>query len=302
MTLQQLIYFCEVARLLSFRRASDELLISQSTISIAISNLETELGVPLFKREKRSITLTKYGRLYYEKVEPLLASLTAVNVKMKRLASETEGDISIAYNPPWSYGFVPQLARDFLRRKENQKIIFQFKQLNSPKIVEGLNEGVYDVGFCTTEEEMPNLALFPLFKRDMAVIVPEDHPLADRDSINFQEIAPYPFILYDDESGLKGPVENLLHNAGIEPEVAYFAPDEEAIFSLVSAGFGVACVAVTDEMKTLRVKTLKINGLHAQCKLYMAYNVNRYQPPAAVRFVNYVKQCSKLGLIRDSTR
>ena len=68
MTLQQLTYFCAVARLLSFRRASEELLISQSTISISISNLETELGVPLFKREKRSIALTKYGRLYYEDV------------------------------------------------------------------------------------------------------------------------------------------------------------------------------------------------------------------------------------------
>ena len=51
MTLQQLTYFCVVARLLNFRKASEELLISQSTISISISNLETELGVPLFKRE-----------------------------------------------------------------------------------------------------------------------------------------------------------------------------------------------------------------------------------------------------------
>ena len=87
MTLQQLTYFCVVARLLNFRKASEELLISQSTISISISNLETELGVPLFKREKRSISLTKYGRLYYEQITPLLDSLTTINIKMKRLAS-----------------------------------------------------------------------------------------------------------------------------------------------------------------------------------------------------------------------
>ncbi|MDO4559389.1 MAG: LysR substrate-binding domain-containing protein [bacterium] len=302
MTLQQLTYFCAVARLLNFRKASDELLISQSTISISISNLETELGVPLFKREKRSISLTKYGRLYYEQITPMLESLTAINIKMKRLASETEGDINVAYNPPWSYGFVPRLARDFLRKKENEKIVFNFKQLNSPKIIAGLKEGFFDIGFCTTEKELPNLALFPLFKQEMAVIVPSGHPLAKRGSICLHEIGHYPYILYDEESGLRKLVENLLKSAAVEPRVVYEAPDEEAIFSLVSAGFGVAIVAVTDALKKLSVSTLKVEDMHAYCTLYMAHNVNRYLPPAAIRFVNHIKLCSKLGLIAEFNR
>lgn len=302
MTLQQLTYFCAVARLLSFRRASEELLISQSTISISISNLETELGVPLFKREKRSIALTKYGRLYYEQITPMLESLTAINIKMKRLASETEGDINVAYNPPWSYGFVPRLARDFLCRKENEKIVFNFKQLNSPKIIDGLKDGLFDIGFCTTEKELPDLALFPLFKQEMAVIVPADHALAERESICLQDIAPYPYILYDEESGLRRLVEKILKGAGVSPKVAYEAPDEEAIFSLVSAGFGVAFVAVTDALKKLSVRTLRIDGVHANCTLYMAHNVNRYLPPAAIRFMNHIKLCSKQGLIAEFKR
>ena len=302
MTLQQLTYFCVVARLLNFRKASEELLISQSTISISISNLETELGVPLFKREKRSISLTKYGRLYYEQITPLLDSLTTINIKMKRLASETEGDINIAYNPPWSYGFVPRLAREFLRRKENEKIIFNFKQLNSPQEIAGLKEGLFDVGFCTTEKEIPDLSLFPLFCQEMAVIVPADHPLAERESICLREIEPYPYILYEDDSGLRRLVEHLLQSVDVVPRVAYEAPDEEAIFSLVSAGFGVAFVAVTDALKKLSVRTLRVEDFDAHCTLYMAYNANRYLPPAAVRFVNYIKLCSKQGLIAGFKR
>jgi DNA-binding transcriptional LysR family regulator len=297
MTLQQLTYFCAVARLLNLRKTSKELHVSQSTISVAISNLEKELGIPLFKRENRSVFLTKYGQLYYEQITPLLESLASINIRMKRLASETEGDINIGYNPPWCYGFVPRLARGFLSKKENGKIVFNFKQLNSPKIIKGLKEGTFDVGFCTTEKEEEGLVLYPMFKQDMAVIVPNGHPLAEREQVDLQTIKPYPFILYDEESGLHALVKQMLKKADVEPRVAHEAPDEEAIFSLVSSGFGIALVAVTDALKKLDVRALRVSNFPVFCTLYMSYNAARYMPPAAVRFVNYVKYCSKHGLI-----
>ena len=136
----------------------------------------------------------------------------------------------------------------------------------------------------------------------MAVIVPADHPLAERESICLREIEPYPYILYEDDSGLRRLVEHLLQSVDVVPRVAYEAPDEEAIFSLVSAGFGVAFVAVTDALKKLSVRTLRVEDFDAHCTLYMAYNANRYLPPAAVRFVNYIKLCSKQGLIAGFKR
>ncbi|MDO4548193.1 MAG: LysR family transcriptional regulator [Clostridia bacterium] len=299
MTLQQLKYFCVVAQLLSVRKASEELHISQSTISISIANLETELGLPLFKRENRSVALTKYGSLYYEKIMPLLDSLSEINVKMKRLASETEGDVNIGYNPPWCYGFVPRLAREFLRRKENEKIIFSFKQMNSPRIIEGLKDGRFDVGFCTTEREVPDIFFFPLFRQEMAVIVPSGHPLAARGSVNLRDISPYPYILYEGDSGLCRLVKQMLKNADVEPKIAYEAPNEEAIFSLVSSGFGIALVAITDALKKLDVRALKVENFDAFCTLYMAYNTARYLPPAAIRFANYIKQCARQGILNE---
>lgn len=302
MTLQQLTYFCLVARLLNFRKASEALHISQSTISIAVSNLESELGVPLFMREKKHITLTKYGTLYYQQITPILESLTSINIKMKQLASETEGEISISYNPPWTYGLVPELARRFLFRKENEKIKFKFTQLNSPRIIDGLKEGLFDVGFCTTETDIPDIALFPIFTQEMAVIVPNGHPLSQHNSINLSQIGNYPFILYDSESGLRKLVLHFLECSGTVPRTVYEAPNEEAIFALVSAGFGISFVAITDALKKLEVKMIKVDNFPTFCTLYMAYNTARYLPPAAVRFVKYIKQSCRDGIITELRR
>ena len=87
MTLNQLIYFQAVARRQHFRIAASELNISQPSLSRSIANLEEELGIILFERHGRTVSLTKYGRIFLEHTERILSEVTLAEKQMKRLSS-----------------------------------------------------------------------------------------------------------------------------------------------------------------------------------------------------------------------
>ena len=88
MTLQQLVYFCTIVEYQSISRAADYLHIAQPSLSIAIKKLEDELGLSLFHRINKHITITEEGRLFYKDIAPLLTQLDAIKKKMTELKQE----------------------------------------------------------------------------------------------------------------------------------------------------------------------------------------------------------------------
>ena len=95
MTLNQLTYFQTVARCQHFRLAASELNISQPSLSRSIANLEEELGLLLFERQGRTISLTKYGRIFLEHADRILSEVSLAEKQMKRL-SGSAGHVDIA--------------------------------------------------------------------------------------------------------------------------------------------------------------------------------------------------------------
>ena len=79
MTLNQLTYFQKIAELEHFSRAAEELNISQPSLSRSIDTLEQELGLPPFEKQGRNVALTKYGRIFLEHTERILAEVANVN-------------------------------------------------------------------------------------------------------------------------------------------------------------------------------------------------------------------------------
>ena len=106
MTLNQLQYFYEAAKTQHFNRAADNLSISQPSLSRAIAALENEMGVILFERMGRNVSLTKAGQVFYEHAEKILEDISVAERKMHQLAV-SGGEIYIAYVFPLSTHFIP---------------------------------------------------------------------------------------------------------------------------------------------------------------------------------------------------
>lgn len=293
MTLLQLTYFCTAARDLNFNQAARELYVAQPTLSKSIASLEKELGFYLFERKGKHVELTKYGKMYYKQIQEALDIIEKTTASVKQMAQENSGHIDIAYNPPFAQGFVPDYVSQFLAQEKEHLVTVQFNQAPSSKIVDGLLNGNYDVGFCTLIPDVPELTFLPLMSEEMVAIVPPRHPLAGKKRIRLAELAPYPFIKYIPEAGLNPIVDRYLNEAFIHPETRCMAPDERSIAALVASGSGVSLVAKVPALDAFDLRQIQVYEPRCQRIIYMAYNTNRYLTPAVQRFLSFIRHKSK---------
>lgn len=175
-----------------YTRAADLLAITQPSLSHAISSLESELGVKLFKKNGRNVTLTKYGKSFLTDAEDILQKLDA-SVGSLQLAGKGEGHIDIAFLRTLGSDFVPRILRRFLDENQGKQIDFALHcdKVITNEILKGIKEQKYDIGFCSKINDEPLIEFIPVAKQDLVVIVPEDHPLASRSEIHLEETLEY---------------------------------------------------------------------------------------------------------------
>ena len=133
MTLNQILYFQKVARYENYHHAAEELYVSQPSLSRSMASLENELGVTLFEKVGRGVTLTKAGKLFLEYVDRIVEDCDVAMDKMQELSSDG-GKIDIGYIFPLAGYYVPQKVRSFLSQEENTNVVFNFWQNHTPAI------------------------------------------------------------------------------------------------------------------------------------------------------------------------
>ena len=150
MNLYHLRYFVTLAHLEHYTKAADVLAITQPSLSHAISSLEEELGVKLFEKNGRNVSLTKYGKSFLEDVEQTLNRLDS-SVNGLQLAGKGEGQIDVAFLRTLGVDFMPKIIRSFLNANKEKKINFNLfcDKVLTGDILTGLKEKKYDIGFCS---------------------------------------------------------------------------------------------------------------------------------------------------------
>lgn len=203
MNLNQLHYFVTLAHIEHYTRAAEMLSITQPSLSHAISMLEQELETNLFEKRGRNVVLTKYGKVFLEYVEEALKILDSGVKKTRALTSDTGGVIDLAYIFTLGSVFVPQLVGGFLKEHEDWDVNFRFSVGNTTEIIQGLKEEKYDIAFCSRKEKESGIDFVPIAKEKLVVVVPRDHELAGRGSVDLKETLPYPQVYFTKNSGLR---------------------------------------------------------------------------------------------------
>lgn len=289
MTLNQLTYFRKIAQLEHFSRASEELHISQPSLSRSMEGLERELGLPLFEKQGRNVVLTKYGRIFLTHAERILDEVAAAERKMQYL-TQGGGHVDIAYVSPLANHYIPHTVRSFLNLEENKNVTFSFSQARTSDLIAGLKNDIYDVVFGAYVEDQPSIHFIPILKQEMIIITSLNHPLAGKESVPFGVLGEYPVIGYDYNSGLGLHTKKLYRQHHITPTLVIDCPDEYSIAALVAEDFGIALVADVDTIRDARICRIAIEGEQIIHKVHMAYMKNKYLIPAANRFLKFVRE------------
>lgn len=290
MNLNQLTYFVTLAQIEHFTKAAKRLDITQPSLSHAISNLEEELQVPLFERHGRSVTLTKYGEIFLKYVRESLHILDTGVKRTKEAAKVFDGNISVGYIHTQGRNFIPKLVRGFLDEIDDRRIEFHFQNGVTRSLIQGLKDEKFDVIFCSRVEGEREISFWPVSEEKLVAIVPQDHPLAEKESVTIQEIAKYPQVSFSPSSGLYFVIRELFEREGLYPEVTFEVEEDGALAGMVAEGFGVGIVPDVPVIRTLPVKILNIEHLEYRRYIYMGILKDRHQSLAIESFVRFIEK------------
>ncbi|MEE1227582.1 MAG: LysR family transcriptional regulator [Lachnospiraceae bacterium] len=291
MTLNQLQYFAVVAKYENYHKAADKLFISQPSLSRSMASLEAELGVALFEKNGRNISLTKAGKLFLEYAERIVRECDAAVRKMQEI-SRGGGQIDIGYTYPLAKQYIPHQVRSFLNKEENKHVTFNFFQGHTPAIINRLKLGELDIGFGGYMSGNDDLEFFPIYSRELVIISPKTHPLNKQDKVSIHELDNYPVIGYDRSAWMGRYLVKLSKKLDLHPNVVIDCPDEHSIQAMVSENFGIAIVPWIGEIDQDKVTVHRLSDVKLNNKTYMIWMKNRFQMPAAERFIQYISRKS----------
>src|SRR6478735_8636749 len=235
MELRQLRYFLVVADELHFGRAAERLHITQPPLTVAVRRLERELGVQLFDRTTRRVTLTAAGQSFRDRIQAAVADLDVADV-----AAGKSGKIRVGFVSSASYTTVPEAIRAF--RQQRPRIDLVLHPLTSGEQIEQLLAGNLDLGLIRDPGDVPGLNLELLSTEDLVVVLPETHRLAAVQEIRPQDLEGEPMILFPYRlmPGFVARVLRLFNSLPTPPIVVQQAIHQETVLGLVAAGLGVS--------------------------------------------------------------
>lgn len=232
-------YFLEVANLLHVTEAAKRLHIAQPALTQNMQQLESELGVQLFRREGRRLTLTEAGRVFRTEAERSLRQFSHAQRAAQRAARGEVGTLVLGFQSTSGLAVVPQLVQRF--RSAYPEVEVVLSEMGTAAQQKALLAGEIDAGlmYTTRTEEFAYRELIP---ESLVIALPEDHRLASRDSIALKDLA-------DETLILPSPTvsEVLYHAVLAECAESAFQPRKlqevataQTALGLVSAHFGVA--------------------------------------------------------------
>lgn len=287
MNFNQLQYFCVLAQTEHYTKAAKLLSITQPSLTHSIKELEKELDVSLFTKQGRNIKINQYGRFLYERVFPILEELEKTKYDMQVMVDPRKGVINLSFLHSLAQEFIPNIISGFLQIEENSKIQFNFDQATTNEIKSHFRENKVDIAF-TSKLDEEGITSIPILKQELFVITPLNHPLADKEEIDLSEAAKFPFVFYNETSGIRPVIDDLFKEIEIEPEISFQLADDIAVCGFVAANLGIAIVPNIFGLDHFPIKVLKIKKPVYERYVYLSYKTDNYMSPPVQIFKNFI--------------
>ncbi|KIH83919.1 LysR family transcriptional regulator [Pseudomonas batumici] len=224
----------------SFRKAAQAISISQPALSRRVEKLEDALGVRLFERTTRRVSLTQVGRAFAPTVERLLDDLDLALLGITDVASTRLGHVTVACVPSAAYYFMPKVVAHYHR--QYPKIRVKVLDSSANDVHAAVLSGEADFGLSFTGNLQAEIEFELLVEERYVMACRRDHPLAGRASVTWTELYQQDYISLDKTSGNRFLLDQAL--VGIAPQKPGVCETRHVttMIGLVEAGLGVAAV------------------------------------------------------------
>ncbi len=237
--------FVAVAEELHFGRAAQRLHMAQSPLSQTIRRLETSIGVPLFDRNTRSVSLTPAGTALLPMAYRVLRDVSLATAAAQAASGRVHGTVRIAFSGAFNHLTLPALARA-IRRELPDIELELISRINTGEGITRLRNGTIDIAFVGLPVGSGSVVSSRLISRmEMGAVVPEDHRLAGESSISVSQLAEDDFLCMptDGSSAMAEALMRCCTAAGFRPHVVQEITDPYMLLTFVAAGMGVSIAA-----------------------------------------------------------
>lgn len=246
MELRHLRYFVAVAEMENVSKAALKLHVSQPALSRQIRDLEDEIGVALFERTAKSVSLTEPGRVFFKEAREVLQRADAAVQKARATANADEGELHVGYSPTPVARMLPKVLRACQRAMP--KVHIKLHDLANHENIARLRDGRLQLAFVVRPPKagvLHGLRYEELMRQQICLALPLQHPFARRRTVSLADAAGEPFIgltredypdYHDFLSLIFGPIKR-------KPRIVEEYESMAGIVSSLEAGTGVAIVS-----------------------------------------------------------
>ncbi|MSU89129.1 LysR family transcriptional regulator [Rhodobacteraceae bacterium 2CG4] len=220
--------------------AAADLGISQPAVSLAIKQLEGQLGFQLFERRSRRLQPTEEARSLFAEIEPIFLQLRAVEGHVRDLRKGTAGKLRVIATPPLGHSVIPVVLRNFLAERPGVSVQYDVRRLEH--VIEEVETGASELGVVLGLNSHPAVDVRVLRSDHMVALVHRDHALAGKRVLSPQDCAAHGHIGLDSASRLGLATQMSFEKAGVpyQPRVEVRYCHTAAV--LANSGLGVAVV------------------------------------------------------------
>jgi DNA-binding transcriptional LysR family regulator len=254
-TLKQLRAFTAVADAGSFTDAATRLYLTQSGLSLLVKELEAELGVRLFDRSTRRISLTVAGADFYPMALRVLQDLDNAISSTLELQDMQRGFIRIASTPLYSSILMPSAMEEYQRQFPAIRVRL-FDSLNEQALQRVARDEV-DFAVAPARLTSQDIVQEPLFRARFKLIVPADHPLAEIPAVTWQQALQYPFVTLPADYTSRLQADLASHSPSLVLRPAHEVAFLTTALGMVKHGHGIAALPVS------ALPMVSLYGLHA---------------------------------------
>lgn len=282
-TLRQLEVFTEVLKSGSTTQASMVLAFSQSAVSAALSDLETQLSVRLFDRVGKRLVVNEHGRLLYPKAMALLEQASEI----EQLFKGESGALRIAASSTIGNYILPPMMAAY--RRDFPVTPLELHVGNSHDVISAVAEFNADLGLIEGPCHMPELTTQSWLEDELVVFAAPDHPLL-REPVTLARLAEAPWILRETGSGTREVVEHLLLSHLPHFDLVMELGNSEAIKHAVRYGIGISCLSrrvIEEQLSNGTLVEVPLPGINLHRSLYLIHHRQKHISKALARFLSY---------------
>ena len=294
MELRHLRYFLVLAEELHFGRAAKRLSITQPPLSFTLRSLEDELGVRLFERNSKQVTLTPAGDAFLGEVRPMLDQVRLACDVTRAVGAGRLGHLAVGFTGSMIYRGVPQVVSAFSHQHPGIEV--SLREMSSTEQVNALKNGQLHAAFVNAREVPEDLAGQALPEDNFVCCLPTSHPLAKRKTVDLKRLADEPFVMFTREVA-PANYDNVIAicaNAGFHPKTHFAARQWLTVVALVANGLGVSLVpASIAQTHIAGARFVPIGDKNARSSAFCLWNPERIAPGLNV-FIKTVATALKL--------